>query len=304
MKLVIIEYMKPLSVVYFGTPYFAADLLEKIITDKNLPIKIHVVVTKNDSKVGKKQLLTPSPVKELAKKYGIDVLYDYEKSFLDYIKIKKIDLALLFAYGQIIPKKIIKSLKYGFWIVHPSLLPKYKGAFPFAYVLINNEEKTGVTLIQADEGIDTGEVIGQKELLIGPDEKRPELIDRLVDLGHELVKEKINEFIKSNFSLKTTKQKKTEHPITKKLKREQGYVTIQALKKAMSKEGRHIYDLYRGLYPWPGIWSIVKINGIEKRLKITAIKLEGDKIFIEKVQLEGKKEVDFKTFNFAYKIFI
>jgi methionyl-tRNA formyltransferase len=296
--------MRRLNTVYFGTPYFAADLLEKIITDKNLPLKIHAVVTKNDSKVGKKRLLTPSPVKELAKKYGIDVLYDYEENFLDYIKIKKIDLALLFAYGQIIPKKILKSLKYGFWIVHPSLLPKYKGAFPFAYVLINNEEKTGVTLIQADEGIDTGEVIGQKELLIGPNEKRPELIDRLVDLGYELVKEKVNEFITGNFSLKTTKQKKADYPITKKLKREQGFVTVQALKNAMTKDGKHIYDLFRGLYPWPGIWTLVKVKNVEKRLKITDMELINGKIKLKKVQLEGKNVVDFETFNLAYKIFI
>lgn len=296
--------MNRLRVVYFGTPYFAADLLEKIITDKNLPLKIHAVVTKNDSKVGKKQLLTPSPVKEIAKKYNIDVLYDYQDKFLEYINENKIDLALLFAYGKIIPKEILKSVKYGFWIMHPSLLPKYKGAFPFAYVLINNEEKTGVTLIKADEGIDTGEVIGQKELLIGPDEKRPELIDRLVDLGYELVKEKVNEFITGNFSLKTTKQIKADHPITKKLKREQGFVAVQALKNAMSKEGRHIYDFYRGLYPWPGIWTVVKIKGKEKRLKITDMAFSTNKIILKKVQLEGKKEVDFKTFNLAYKIFI
>lgn len=295
--------MNRLRVVYFGTPYFAADLLEKIITDKNLPLKIHAVVTKNDSKVGKKQLLTPSPVKEIAKKYGIDVLYNYQENFLEYIKINKIELGLLFAFGQIIPKKILNSLKYGFWIVHPSLLPKYKGAFPFAYVLINNEEKTGVTLIKADEGIDTGEVIGQKELLIGPDEKRPELIDRLVDLGYLLVKEKVNDFITGNFSLKTTKQKKADYPITKKLKREQGFVAVQALMKAMSKEGRHIYDFFRGLYPWPGIWTVVKIKGVEKRLKITDMEFSTNKIILKKVQLEGKKEVDFKTFNLAYKIF-
>lgn len=296
--------MRRLRVVYFGTPYFAADLLEKIITDKNLHLKIHAVVTKNDSKVGKKQLLTPSPVKEIAKKYGIAVLYNYQEDFLEYVKINKIDLALLFAYGQIIPKKILKSLKYGFWIVHPSLLPKYKGAFPFAYVLINNEKKTGVTLIQADEGVDTGEVIGQKELLIGPDEKRPELIDRLVDLGYELVKEKANEFIKGNFYLKKTKQNKEEHPITKKLNREQGYVTVQALKSAMSKDGKHIYDLYRGLYPWPGIWTIINVKGKEKRLKITDMELVNGSLFIKRVQLEGKNEVDFKTFNLAYNIFI
>jgi len=296
--------MQKLRVLYFGTPYFAADLLEKIITDKKIHVKIVAVVTKPDAKVGKTQLLTASPVKKIAEKYGVDVLYDYQDSFLKYVKENKIDLALLFAYGKIIPEHILAAVKYGFWIVHPSLLPKYKGAFPFAYVLINDEKKTGVTLIQADEGIDTGEIIGQKDLSIKPDERRPELIDRLVDLGYELFKNVVQNFVQSRYKLSTNKQEKSNYPDTKKLVREQGFVALEALKNAINKDGKKIYNLYRGLYPWPGIWSIVNIKGQEKRLKINSLLLENNKIIIEKVQLEGKKEVDFKTFNLAYKVFI
>ena len=277
--------MQKLRVVYFGTPYFAADLLEKIITDKKIPVKIVAVVTKPDAKVGKTQLLTASPVKKIAEKYGIDILYDYQDRFLKYIKENKIDLALLFAYGKIIPEHILTTVKYGFWIVHPSLLPKYKGAFPFAYVLINDEKKTGVTLIQADEGIDTGEIIGQKDLSIKPDERRPELIDRLVDLGYELFKNVVQNFVQSRYKLSTNKQEKSNYPDTKKLVREQGFVALEALKNAINKDGKKIYNLYRGLYPWPGIWSIVNIKGQEKRFKIIDMELVNSRLVIKRVQL-------------------
>lgn len=288
--------MDQLSVVYFGTPDFSANFLNKILVNKEISIQIDAVVTQEDKKIGRKQIVTQSPVKKLAIEKSIKALHDYP--------VEKHDIGLVFSYGKIIPNKILKLFKYGVWVVHPSILPKYKGPSPIAQVLIDGEKETGVTLIIADEGIDTGDIIGIKKLEINPNEKRNELTNRLVATAYELFIETFNKFINNDFKINTIKQEKGEYPITKKFKREDGYIPFDKLINLSFTDSLNIYNLFRGLYPWPGIWSKVKINGIEKRLKITDLKLVNGRLAINRVQLEGKKEVDFNTFNLAYKVFI
>lgn len=288
--------MNRLSVVYFGTPDFSADFLNKILENKEIPINIKAVVTQEDKKVGRKQIITKSPVKKLASSKSIKVLHELPN--------EKYDLGLIFSYGKIIPKKILDLFKYGVWVVHPSILPKYKGPSPIAQALIDGEKETGVTLIIADEGVDTGDIIGIKKLEIKSSEKRNELTNRLVDVAYELFIETINKFNQDGNKLITTKQDNEDLPITKKFDKQDGFIPFEELNRARSDNAIRIYNLFRGLYPWPGIWTKVKINGNEKRLKINSLRLENNKIIIEKVQLEGKNEVDFKTFNLAYNIFI
>lgn len=288
--------MSRLSVVYFGTPDFSADFLNKILENKEIPINIKAVVTQEDKKVGRKQIITKSPIKKLAITKSIKVLHELPN--------EKYDLGLIFSYGKIIPKKILDLFKYGVWVVHPSILPKYKGPSPIAQALIDGEKETGVTLIIADEGVDTGDIIGIKKLEIKSYEKRNELTNRLVDVAYELFIESINKFIQNNNKIAGIKQEKGDLPITKKFDKQDGFIPFEELNKAQLDNAIRIYNLFRGLYPWPGIWTKVKINGNEKRLKINSLRLEYNKIIIEKVQLEGKKEVDFKTFNLAYNIFI
>lgn len=287
--------MNRLSVLYFGTPDFSADFLEKVLDDKGILVKIDGVVTQNDKKVGRKQTLTQSSVKKLAIKNSIEVYHDFSYG--------KFDLGLIFSFGRIIPKEEFKKFKYGIWVIHPSLLPKYRGASPIAQTLINGDIETGVTIIQADEGVDTGDILGQIRTKIKPNENRNELTSRLVNLEYDLYKETITSFVKNNFKINTVKQEYNNYPVSRKLERENGFVSVNALQQAMISEGQKIYNLYRGLYPWPGIWTLVKIGCIEKRLKITDIELVDNKINIKKVQLEGKKDVDFETFNSAYNIF-
>ncbi|MFH1827397.1 MAG: methionyl-tRNA formyltransferase [bacterium] len=295
--------MEPLKIVYFGTPDFSADFIKKIISDKKTNIEIIGVVTQIDKKVGRKQILTTSPVKKLALNNFLKVFYNFKsKDFIS--QAIKSDLGLVFSYGKIIPSDVLKLFKYGVWVIHPSILPKYKGASPIAYSLINGDEKTGVTFIIADEGIDTGDIIGQEEINIKSDEKRNELTNRLVEVAYFLFKKCISTFVNNNYKIFSEKQIIGQYPVTKKLVKEQGFVTPAALNLAMKKNGKKTYNLYRGLYPWPGIWTMVKVKGQEKRLKITEMKLDENKIVLKKVQLEGKKEVDFSIFNSAYNIFI
>lgn len=116
--------IKKLNIAYFGTPNFSANVLEKLIILNSSLLQISSIITQPDKPIGRKQILTPSPVKIIGQKYQIPVFETIEE-IED--KLKEIDLVLVFAYGKIIPKKLLDLTTYGFWNIHPSLLPKYRG---------------------------------------------------------------------------------------------------------------------------------------------------------------------------------
>lgn len=293
--------MKKIKLAYFGTPDFSARFLEKLLKDKEIPVEVRLVVTQQDRKVGRKQVLTASPVKQMAKALDIQIKVSSRKNLMS--SLMEVDLALLFAYGEIIPKEILTAPKYGFWNIHPSLLPKYRGAAPVAWTLINGEKETGVTLMKMDEKMDHGSIIAQEKLEIKPEEKRPELTLRLTDLAFEMFKKLINKLHDTNYKIQTKEQNHSRATYTKLLKKDDGFVEISNIKYQISKSPEKLFNLFRGLYPWPGIWTKVVVNGKEKRLKITDMSFENKKLVIKKVQLEGKKEASFEEFNRAYGLF-
>ena len=290
--------MNKLSLAYFGTPDFSARLLEKILDDKEIPVEVRLIVTQPDKKVGRKQIITPSPVKVIANKYKIPV-EDSTRSKKFISLSSAIDLALLFAFGEIIPKELLDEPKYGFWNIHPSLLPKYRGASPVAYPLINGDKETGVTLIQMDEKVDHGPIIIQKKVSILPKEKKDELTDRLTDIAFELFKQKVSE-LAAEGKIDLQNQDESGVSYTKLLTKQDGYVKIEELRTKNEEEAERLFNRFRGLYPWPGLWTEIEINGEKKRLKITEMDLENGKLLLKKVQLEGKKEIDFEQFKKAY----
>jgi methionyl-tRNA formyltransferase len=351
-----------LAVAYFGTPYFSANFLEKILIDKTLPVEVKLVVTQPDRPVGKKQILTPSPVKEIAIKYNIAVDsvtrdpfsparlgYKYRHPLLGESPhsrhlLQSVDLALVCAYGQIIPQDLLALPKYGFWNIHFSLLPQYRGPSPVAYALMAGEEKTGVTIFQMDEKIDHGPIIAQEKMEIAPTDRRPDLEIKLTDLAFSMFK-KLIEPLSNNSRAAASKlytpQNEKEATYTKLLKKSDGFIPLSFLQKALKNEPlqlnelpeiikkyqisnikyqKHIlnikylrnsaeiiYNLFRGLFPWPGLWTILPPTRCNwdrpKRLKITQLSINNQQLTINRVQLEGKNEVDFETFNQAYKIF-
>ena len=312
--------MKKISLAFFGSPDFAANFLEKLITDPSMYryIEVKLIVTQPDQKVGRKQILTPTPVNEVAKKAQIPILNDLgvpEKgrvptgvknavsSFLN-----GIDLALVYAYGDLIPKELLNIPKYGFCNIHPSLLPKYRGPSPIATPLINGDKTTGVTIIKMDEEIDHGPIIAQESLTIENNDRRPNLEKKLADLGFEMFKKTVVQLTGSRVNeLKTKEQNHNEATYTKKLSKQDGFIEISKLKDQISKNSEELFNLFRGLSPWPGIWTLLRQGSggqaIQKRLKITGLEFTNGKLIINKVQLEGKNEVDFETFNKAYKMF-
>jgi len=309
--------MKKLKIAYFGSPDFAGDFLEKLITDVSINrlIDTKLIVTQPDMPVGRKRVLTPTPVKIIAEKYKKNedtkffaVLCFPSKNFG--IKLMNIDLAIVYAFGELIPKELLNLPKYGFWNIHPSLLPKYRGPSPIASPLINGDETTGVTIIKMDEEIDHGPIIAQQSLTIVQDDKRPDLEKKLTDLAFKVFKKTVIQLTGLRVhGLKTKEQNHKDTIYTKKLEKSDGFISLEVLKKALEgNRAEKINNLFRGLYPWPGVWAMIKpIRPTRldeaKRLKITDLELVSGKLIIKKVQLEGKKEVDFKTFNKAYKVF-
>lgn len=330
-----------ISLGYFGSPDFSSFFLEKLLTDKDLKkiVKVNFVLTQKDKLAGRKQILTPTPVKKTAQKYHLQV-FEIDKfsqeNFLKTknlkLKISQLDIGFIYAYGAIIPKEFLNLPKYGFWCLHPSLLPKYRGVSPIATALINGDKETGATIFQLDEKIDHGPIIAQEKIKININDCRPDLEKKLTELGFEIFKnifiKKATNFLRfrgvggptaskkfvadfinhrqtrfscdknfySEFLL--TPQNHSLATYTKKLTKQDGFIPFEKLK---SKNlDLKIYNLYRGLYPWPGLWTILPNS---KRLKITGMIIKNNQVKITWVQLEGKKETGFETFNKAYKVF-
>ena len=174
-----------MKVIYLGTPEFAVKPLEKII-NSDLH-EVVAVVCQPDRPVGRKAIVTPPPVKVVAEKYGIPVL-QFEKirnGGAEELKKFNADIMVTCAYGQILSKEILEVCPKGVINIHASLLPKYRGAAPIQYAIVNGEKKTGVTIMKTEEGLDTGDIIAAYETEIGETETAGELSERLSELGAE-----------------------------------------------------------------------------------------------------------------------
>ncbi len=289
--------IKKLNIAYFGTPNFSANVLEKLIILNSSLLQISSIITQPDKPIGRKQILTPSPVKIIGQKYQIPVFETIEE-IED--KLKEIDLVLVFAYGKIIPKKLLDLTTYGFWNIHPSLLPKYRGPSPTSAPLVNGDLETGTTLIKLDEKMDHGPIIDQQIYQILKTDTRIDLEKKLSDLGIKLFIKNVEKLLNKNINL--VSQNENEATFTKILKKEDGFIEINALKTMLLSNQNKLFNLYKGLINWPGIWTKIIINNQEKRLKITEIEFDNE-LIIKKVQLEGKNEMNFTEFNKYYSIF-
>jgi len=300
-------------IIFFGTPDFAQPSLEKLINSGYLVI---AVVTQVDKKVGRKQKIVYSPVKELALKYKIPVFQPEKISDPNYIqKIKNLnpDLIVVAAYGQILPKEILEIPKYGCINIHASLLPKYRGASPIHQAILNGDKEIGITIILMDEKMDHGKIIKSEKLKVQSNITLPELHDELAKMGAELLVEILPEWFSGQIKPKT--QDESQATYTKILKKEDGQIDWH-------KSAEVIERQIRAFTPWPGsfcFWG-------NKRLKIVKAKVlninktEPGKVYeidsklavqtgenmleLDKIQLEGKREMDVKEFSRGYPEFV
>ena len=242
---------KNIKVVFMGTPEFSVPVLDMLINNTN----VLMVVTQPDTYTGRKKVLTKSPVKLLAEAHNIPV-FQPEKIRKDYEALKELDFDLLVtcAYGQILPKEILDMPKFGSINVHASLLPKYRGASPINFAIFNGEEKTGVTLMYMDEGMDTGDIIVQDSLEIDGN-NYGELYKRLSMLGANLLFENLDYLVSGN--VEHHKQNDEEATYTTLIKRELEHIDF-------NDTGVNIVNKIKGLNPEPLANTIV--NGLELKI--------------------------------------
>lgn len=229
-----------LKIVFMGTPDFAVPILEGLI--KNYEVVL--VVSQPDKKVGRKQILTPTPVKSKASEYGISVFQPVNIKE-DYQRIidAKPDIIITCAYGQIIPKSLLDYPEYGCINVHASLLPKLRGGAPIHKAIIDDYDKTGITIMYMDVKMDSGDIISQEETKILDSDNLEILHDRLSLMGVELLLKTLPSiFNKTN---KRVKQNINEVTFAYNIKREEEHIDF-------NKTSRQVFNLIRGLNPVPG----------------------------------------------------
>ena len=252
-----------MKLVFLGTPDFAVPSLERIIASKH---EILAVVTQPDKPVGRKNVLTPSPVKVCALKHDLKVL-QYNKIRTEGVgDLKNLapDIMVTCAFGQILSQEIIDIAPRGIINVHASLLPKYRGAAPIQYSVINGDTETGVTIMQTEAGIDTGDILSVEKTPIYPDETAGELFERLSELGAKLIVETLDKIEAGKITPVTQDETKATH--VKMLTRETGKID-------WTKSAKDIKNLVRGTNPWPAAHTF--LNG--KTLKIFVVDaLDGD----------------------------
>lgn len=243
-----------------GTPDFAVPCLEKLIKNK---YEILGVFTQPDKKRGRGQKFSYSPVKELALKNNLPVFQPVslkESESYNIIKTLNPEVIIVVAYGKILPLNILKIPKYGCINVHGSLLPKYRGAAPIQWAIINGEKKTGVTTMFMDEGMDTGDILLKSEIKIENDDTSESLYAKLSSLGSELLRETLDKL--QNGKLNPQKQNEAEATYSKMLTKEMGEID-------WNKSATEIHNLVRGLFPWP----VAKTKLDSKTLKIFKTKV-------------------------------
>ena len=254
-----------MRIIFFGTPAFAIPSLAALLQSEE---EVIAVVTQPDKKKGRGHVSSPSPVKELAIDRGIKILEPVnikDPLFLSGLSKIMSEIIVVVAYGKILPAQILRLPSHGCINVHASLLPKYRGAAPIQWAIINGEKKTGITTMLMDEGLDTGNILLQEETEISSDDNAETLGNKLAEIGASLLIRTIKG-IRSGY-IKPISQKGTPG-YAPPLKKEDGRLN-------WSKTATEIFNFVRGMYPWPCAYCYLN----KERIKITRVKmLEGSGI--------------------------
>lgn len=295
-----------MKIIYMGTPDFAVGPLKALIEAGH---EICAVVTQPDRQKGRGKEMAPSPVKECAMEYGLPVLTPVkikEAEAIEELKRYPADIFVVAAFGQILSEEILNMPEYGCVNIHASLLPKYRGAAPIQWSIIDGEKETGVTIMQMDKGLDTGDILFQKKVPITEEETGASLFDKLAEAGAELIVEALAKIEKGEVT--PLKQDDNNSCYAKMLSKSIGKID-------WNKSAVEIERLVRGLNSWPSayteykgkqlkIWKAEVLPHIEgkpgtiaKVTKDAVIVCTGDgALSLLEIQLEGKKRMSTKEF--------
>lgn len=301
-----------MRVVFMGTPDFAVDCLD-ILVEKGH--EVVGVFSQPDKPQGRKQIMTPPAVKARALELGLDVYQPV--SFKDGEAAELLEklapeLIVVVAYGKLIPQRVLDIPKYGCINVHASLLPKLRGAAPIQWSVINGEKETGVTTMQLDAGLDTGDILLVKKTAIEPNETSGELFDRLKVLGAELLIETIDAVLAGE--LNPIKQDDSQSTYASMLDKRLSPVD-------WTKSAQQVHDHIRGLEPWPVATTVIyekivklygsRLAGNYNRQAGEVVKADnefivccgdGNAVSISQLQAQGKNKLNAADFLRGFKI--
>lgn len=326
-----------MNIIFFGSTSDSVIVLEKLFTFnfKPLTLRISAVVTQPPRPIGRKQEITPTPVETWAKEHDVPVLsfpsseenpsfYANEQTVIDALQPFKADLLVSACYGQRIPIQTITSAKYGGRNVHPSLLPRWRGADPVPWAIMSGDHQTGVTVVTLAEEFDAGVIIAQKKVPIihghsGLDGESSSFSDplrtHLFEIGADLLVTSLPDYLPQftkfthvrEISESEKDMKKT--PYARRFTRQDGFEPWENIQKAFedAEEAARIDRKFRALMPWPGVWTEIATQARpamqetqKKRLKILDLGLENEKLVLKTVQLEGKNPISYTQFCQAH----
>lgn len=303
-----------MRVLFMGTPDFAVNTLESLIQSEH---EVIGVVTQPDKPKGRSGKMQFSPVKEKALEHGIDVYQPQkvrEAEFIEEVRRMNPDAIVVVAFGQILPKEFLELPKYGCLNVHASLLPKLRGAAPIQWAVIQGEKESGVTIMQMDEGIDTGDILLTERYTLDEKETGGSLFEHLAEFGGPMIL-KVLQAAEAG-TLQPVPQKEEEHTYVKMLSKSVGEMDF-------SKSAVELERLIRGLNPWPSaycyldgkmlkIWEADVLEEADDEAEygtVTAVakdsftvKTGEGALKIYSVQLEGKKRMDTGAFLRGYSL--
>ncbi len=307
----------PFRFIFFGTPEFAAIILEKLIAAGLVPA---AVVCNPDRPAGRKQVMTAPPVKQLIANRKAQIKILQPESLTSYVLNLKsyiADFFIVAAYAKIIPKQILELPRLGTIGVHPSLLPKYRGASPIQSAILNDEKETGVTLYLMDEKVDHGPVLGHATWDMGHGETYETLMRKLAELAGDLLVKTIPDFVAGKIT--PHEQNHPQAIYTKKFRTEDGQVDLE------KDDPKTVWLKIRALNPEPGVWTMNYPGYVGKRVKLLeadfvprhsrerpALDLIGgenltmpgsspnmteknDLLRLKKIQVEGKRPIDIQA---------
>jgi len=264
---------------FFGTPEVAEKTLEILKQNNLLP---SLVITAPDKPKGRKLIITPPPVKVWAEKNNIPVLQPEKLKELE-DKLKDYDLFIVVAYGKIFPEWLINLPKYGTLNIHYSLLPKYRGAAPVQAAILNGETETGVTIQKMVYELDAGPIVAEEKVKIEPNEKTPELLEKLAKIGGNLLVKILPDYLAGKIK---PKEQVGEPSFCPKIKKEDGLINL-------NDNPIKNYNKFRAFYEWPRTYFFK--DG--KRIIITDAELKDGKFVIKKIIPEGGKEIDYSLIS-------
>jgi methionyl-tRNA formyltransferase len=283
--------MKKIKFAFFGSSRFSTLVLDEIERAAFIPAG---VITAPDKPKGRKLLLTPTPVKEWARKRNIRVL-NSAKLDADFIKTLSADgwdLFIVASYGKIIPRTVIDIPKYGILNIHPSLLPKYRGASPLQSAMLDDAKHTGITIVKIDEEMDHGPIVAREEVVVNEWPIYEDFEKMMARKGGALLAKILPDWISGRIAER--EQNHSSATYTKKITKEDGLLDLNG-------DSYQNFRKIQAFHEWPRAYFIHERNGEKIRVKVTQASFKDGNLIVEKVIPEGGKKISYEDFSRGYK---